>query len=200
MNRKELEAFVKQAAKGIKTEKDLAEFSQMLTKITVEAALNAELDEHLGYDKHAQSESDNSRNGVSLKQLQTEDGTIELSSPRDRDVSFEPQLVKKHQRRFTSMGDKILSLYAKGMTTREIQATFKEMYDADVSPTLISKVTESVIDEVIEWQSRPLDAVYPMAGTASWSKSARTNKSSTNPSSWRWASTLKATKTCWACG
>lgn len=162
MNRKELEAFAKQAAKGIKTEKDLAEFSQMLTKITVEAALNAELDDHLGYDKHAQSESDNSRNGVSRKQLQTEDGTIDLSAPRDRDGSFEPQLVKKHQRRFTSMGDKILSLYAKGMTTREIQATFKEMYDAEVSPTLISKVTESVIDEVIEWQSRPLDAVYPI--------------------------------------
>lgn len=162
MNKKELEAFAKEAAKGIKTEKDLAEFSQMLTKITVEAALNAELDEHLGYDKHAQSDSDNSRNGMSRKQLQTEDGTFELSTPRDRDGSFEPQLVAKGQRRFTSMGDKILSLYAKGMTTREIQATFKEMYNADVSPTLISKVTEAVIDEVIEWQSRPLDAVYPI--------------------------------------
>ncbi len=92
-----------------------AEFSQMLTKITVEAALNAELDEHLGYDKHAQSDSDNSRNGMSRKQLQTEDGTFELQTPRDRDGSFEPQLVAKGQRRFTSMGDKILSLYAKGM-------------------------------------------------------------------------------------
>lgn len=162
MNKKELEAFAKEAAKGIKTEKDLAEFSQMLTKITVEAALNAELDEHLGYDKHAQSDSDNSRNGMSRKQLQTEDGTFELTTPRDRDGSFEPQLVAKGQRRFTSMGDKILSLYAKGMTTREIQTTFKEMYNADVSPTLISKVTEAVMDEVIEWQSRPLDAVYPI--------------------------------------
>lgn len=162
MNKKELEAFAKEAAKGIKTEKDLAEFSQMLTKITVEAALNAELDEHLGYEKHAQSDASNSRNGHSRKQLQTEDGTFELSTPRDRDGSFEPQIVGKHQRRFTSMGDKILSLYAKGMTTREIQATFKEMYNADVSPTLISKVTEAVIDEVIEWQSRPLDAVYPI--------------------------------------
>ena len=162
MNKKELEAFAKEAAKGIKTEKDLAEFSQMLTKITVEAALNAELDEHLGYEKHAQSESGNSRNGLSRKQLQTEDGTFELTTPRDRDGSFEPQIVGKHQRRFTSMSDKILSLYAKGMTTREIPATFKEMYNADVSPTLISKVTEAVIDEVIEWQSRPLDAVYPI--------------------------------------
>lgn len=162
MNKKELEAFAKEAAKGIKTQKDLAEFSQTLTKITVEAALNAELDEHLGYDKHHQSDSNNNRNGVSRKQLQTEDGTFELTTPRDRDGSFEPQLVGKHQRRFTSMGDKILSLYAKGMTTREIQATFQEMYDADVSPTLVSRVTESVMDEVIEWQSRPLDAVYPI--------------------------------------
>ncbi len=162
MNKKELEAFAKEMAKGIKTEKDLSEISQILTKTFVEAALNAELDEHLGYDKHALSDTVNHRNGANRKQLQTEDGTIELSTPRDRDGSFEPQLVKKHQRRFTSMGDKILSLYAKGMTTREIQATFKEMYDADVSPTLISKVTESVIDEVIEWQSRPLDAVYPI--------------------------------------
>jgi transposase-like protein len=162
MNKKELEAFAKEMAKGIKTEKDLSEISQILTKTFVEAALNAELDEHLGYDKHALSETVNHRNGANRKQLQTEDATIELSTPRDRDGSLEPQLVKKHQRRFTSMGDKILSLYAKGMTTREIQATFKEMYDADVSPTLISKVTESVIDEVIEWQSRPLDAVYPI--------------------------------------
>ncbi|MAP25508.1 MAG: IS256 family transposase [Methylophaga sp.] len=162
MNKKELEAFAKEMAKGIKTEKDLSEISQILTKTFVEAALNAELDEHLGYDKHASSDMENNRNGVSRKQLQTEDGTIDLSAPRDRDGSFEPQLVKKHQRRFTSMGDKILSLYAKGMTTREIQATFKEMYDADVSPTLISKVTEAVIDEVIEWQSRPLDAIYPI--------------------------------------
>jgi len=162
MNKKELEAFAKEAAKGIKTQKDLAEFSQMLTKVTVEAALNAELDEHLGYEKHAQSDTSNSRNGVSRKQLQTEDGTFELTTPRDRDGSFEPQIVGKHQRRFTSMSDKILSLYAKGMTTREIEATFLEMYGAEVSPTLISKVTDAVMDEVIEWQSRPLDAVYPI--------------------------------------
>lgn len=162
MNRKELEAFALEAAKGIKTEQDLAEFSQMLTKITVEAALNAELDEHLGYEKHASSNAANSHNGKSYKQLQTEDGTFALTTPRDRDGTFEPQLVKKHQRRFTSMGDKILSLHAKGMTTRDIVATFKEMYGADVSPTLISKVTDAVIEDVIEWQSRPLDAVYPI--------------------------------------
>lgn len=162
MNKKELEAFAREAAKSLKTEKDLNEFSQMLTKITVEAALNAELDEHLGYDRHQPSDSANSRNGYTSKTLKTEDGQFELNTPRDREGSFEPQLVKKGQTRFTSMDDKILSLYAKGMTTREIVATFKEMYDADISPTLISKVTEAVIDQVVEWQSRPLDPVYPI--------------------------------------
>lgn len=162
MNKKEIEALALEAAKGIKTEKDLNDFRRMMTKITVEAALNAELDDHLGYSKHEQSSTDNSRNGYSSKTVKTEDGQLELNTPRDRDGTFEPQLVKKHQTRFTSMDDKILSLYAKGMTTREIVATFKEMYGADVSPTLISKVTDAVIEQVVEWQSRPLDAVYPI--------------------------------------
>jgi transposase-like protein len=162
MDKKTLEAFAREVAKGLKTEKDLAEFRQILTKVTVEAALNAELDEHLGYDRHQASTNDNSRNGYASKTVKTEDGQFELETPRDRDGSFEPQLVKKGQTRFTSMDDKILSLYAKGMTTREIVATFKEMYGADVSPTLISKVTDAVIEKVDEWQSRPLDAVYPI--------------------------------------
>ena len=162
MDKKKLEAFAREAAKGLKTEKDLNEFSQMLTKITVEAALNAELDEHLGYERHQSSGNTNSRNGYTAKTVKTEDGQFELNTPRDRDGSFEPRLVKKGQTRFTSMDDKILSLYAKGMTTREIVATFKEMYDADISPTLISKVTEAVIDKVDEWQSRPLEPVYPI--------------------------------------
>lgn len=162
MDKKELEAFAREAAKTLKTEKDLNEFSQMLTRITVEAALNAELDEHLGYERHQASDNTNCRNGYTRKTLKTEDGQFELNTPRDREGSFEPQLVKKGQTRFTSMDDKILSLYAKGMTTREIVATFKEMYDADISPTLISKVTEAVIGQVVEWQSRPLDPVYPV--------------------------------------
>ncbi|WP_372831108.1 IS256 family transposase [Pontibacterium sp.] len=162
MDKQQLEAFAREAAKSIKTESDLNDFRQMLTKITVETALNAELDEHLGYDKHGQSPSDNSRNGYSSKTLRTEDGQFEIDAPRDRDGSFEPKLVKKQQTRFTSMDDKILSLYAKGMTTREIVATFKEMYGADVSASLISKVTNAVLEQVIEWQSRPLDEVYPI--------------------------------------
>ncbi len=162
MNKKELEAFAKEAAKHIKTEKDLNDFSKMLTKVTVEAALNSEFDEHLGYDRHERSGSDNYRNGTSTKILRTEDGQFELETPRDRQSSFEPQLVKKHQTRFTSMDDRILYLYAQGMTTREITAMFKELYDADVSPALISKVTDNVMERVIEWQSRPLDPIYPI--------------------------------------
>lgn len=162
MNRKELEAFAREAAKSIKTEKDLNDFSQMMTKIAVETALNVELDDHLGYEKHQESSHSNSRNGFTTKTLRTEEGQFEVDIPRDRDSSFTPQLVKKHQTRLTSMDDKIHCLYAKGMTTREIVATFKEMYDADVSASLISKVTDAVMEQVVEWQSRPLDAVYPI--------------------------------------
>lgn len=162
MNKKELEAFAKEAAKGIKTPEDLNEFSQMLKKITVEAALNAEMDEHLGYEKHQKSTSSNSRNGKSSKRVKTEDGEFELDTPRDRDGSFEPKLVKKHQSRFTSMDDKILWLYAQGMSTREIVNAFDEWYGAEISPTLVSHVTNAVIEQVVEWQSRPLDAIYPI--------------------------------------
>ncbi len=160
MNKEALEAFAREAAKGIKTEQDLNEFRKMLTKVTVERALNTELDDHLGYDKHEPSTNSNSRNGTSSKR--TEDGQFQLETPRDREGSFEPKLVKKSQTRFTSMDDKILFLYAQGMTTREIVKTFKELYGADASPSLISKVTDGVIEQVIEWQSRELDAVYPI--------------------------------------
>ncbi|MEQ8407031.1 MAG: IS256 family transposase [Gammaproteobacteria bacterium] len=162
MNKKDLQALANTAAKSIKTEADLNEFRQILTKITVEAALNGEMDHHLGFGKNEQSESSNNRNGYTSKTLQTEDGQFDVDTPRDREGSFQPQLVKKHQRRFTSMDDKILFLYAQGMSTREIVKTFKEMYGADVSAALISKVTDAVIEQVIDWQSRPLDAIYPI--------------------------------------
>jgi putative transposase len=162
MNRKELEAFAKEAAKGIKTPEDLNDFSRMLKKITVEAALNAEMEEHLGYEKHAKSVVNNSRNGSTSKRIKTEDGEFDLDTPRDRDGSFEPKLVKKNQSRFTSMDEKILWLYAQGMSTREIVQAFDEWYGADISPTLISRVTNAVIDKVVEWQSRPLDPIYPI--------------------------------------
>ena len=162
MKEEELKAIAREAAKNIKTEEDLNQLRQMLTKITVETALNAELDDHLGYEKHEKSENSNSRNGHSRKTLQTEDGEFEIKTPRDRTGEFEPQLVKKNQRRFTSMSDKILFLYAQGLSTRDIVTTFKDLYGVDVSASLISKVTDAVIEKVVEWQSRPLDAVYPI--------------------------------------
>ena len=162
MNKRDIEAFAKEAAKSIKTPEDLTQFSQMLKKITVEAALNAEMDEHLGYEKHQKSPSANSRNGKTSKRIQTEKGQFELDTPRDREGSFEPKLVKKHQSRFTSMDDKILWLYAQGMSTRDIVNAFDEWYGADISPTLVSRVTNAVIEQVVEWQSRPLDAIYPI--------------------------------------
>jgi putative transposase len=121
MDKKALEAFAREAAKSIKTPSDLDGFRKMLTKVTVETALNAELDEHLGYEKHSPTHNSNSRNGYSS----TDDGEIQLEVPRDRDASFEPKLVRKYQTRFRSMDDKILSLYAKGMTTRKIVATLQ---------------------------------------------------------------------------
>lgn len=162
MDEKKLKALAAELAKGLKTEADLNAFSRMLTKLTVETALNAELTDHLGHEKNAPKTGSNTRNGYSSKTLFTDDGEIELNTPRDREGSFEPQLIKKNQTRITQMDSQILSLYAKGMTTREIVATFKDMYDADVSPTLISKVTDAVKEQVTEWQNRPLDSLYPI--------------------------------------
>ncbi|KFC77188.1 IS256 family transposase [Buttiauxella agrestis] len=162
MDEKKLKALAAELAKGLKTEADLNAFSRMLTKLTVETALNAELTDHLEHEKNAPKSGSNTRNGYSSKTLLCDDGEIELNTPRDRENTFEPQLIKKNQTRITQMDSQILSLYAKGMTTREIVATFKEMYDADVSPTLISKVTDAVKEQVTEWQNRPLDALYPI--------------------------------------
>lgn len=162
MDEKKLKALAAELAKGLKTEDDLNQLSMMLKKLTVETALNAELTDHLGHEKNASKSGSNTRNGYSSKTILTDNGEFELTTPRDREGTFEPQLIKKNQTRITSMDSQILSLYAKGMTTRDIVATFKEMYDADVSPMLISKVTDAVKEQVTEWQNRPLDAIYPI--------------------------------------
>ncbi|EFU2703134.1 IS256 family transposase, partial [Escherichia coli] len=162
MDEKQLQALANELAKNLKTPEDLSQFDRLLKKISVEAALNAEMTHHLGYEKNQSRSGTNSRNGYSTKTVITGDGPLELRTPRDRDGTFEPQLVKKNQTRITGMDNQILSLYAKGMTTREIAAAFKELYDADVSPALISKVTDAVMEQVVEWQNRPLDAVYPI--------------------------------------
>ena len=160
MDQEKLKALAAELAKGIKSEKDLGLLSQQLMKLTVETALNAELDEHLGYPKH--DPAGNSRNGSSRKRLKGQYGEVDIDAPRDRNSSFEPQFVKKGQSRLTQMDDQILALYAKGLSTRDIVAAFKEMYDADVSATLISKVNDRVLEHVVQWQARPLESVYPI--------------------------------------
>ncbi|EMD4605952.1 IS256 family transposase, partial [Salmonella enterica] len=162
MDEKQLQALANELAKNLKTPDDLNQFDRLLKKISVEAALNAEMTHHLGYDKNQPKPATNARNGYTQKTVITGDGPLELCTPRDRDGSFEPQLVKKNQTRLTGMDNQILLLYAKGMTTREIAAAFKELYDADVSPALISKVSDAVMEQVVEWQNWPLDAVYPV--------------------------------------
>ncbi|MGZ0020045.1 IS256 family transposase [Nitrosomonas sp. wSCUT-2] len=137
---------------------------KQLTKALVERALQAEMAEHLGHDKHetVNNATGNTRNGKSRKTLKGEFGELPIEIPRDREGSFEPLIISKHQTRWAGFDDKILSLYARGMTTREIQQHLTEMYGTEVSPTLISTVTDGVMDEVKQWQSRPLDAVYPV--------------------------------------
>jgi putative transposase len=137
---------------------------KQLTKAMIERCLQAEMDGHLGYPRHGRKkpESANTRNGAGQKTLKSEHGELELSVPRDRDGSFEPLLVKKRQTRLEGFEEKILALYAHGMTTRDIQAQLQELYGVEVSPTFISNVTEEVMDEVRQWQSRPLEPLYPI--------------------------------------
>ncbi len=137
---------------------------QQLTKAVVERALQGELTHHLGYEKHSPEghNSGNSRNGKTTKTLKGKRGQLQIAVPRDRNGEFEPQLIKKGQTRFDGFDDKIISLYARGMTCREIKAHLQEIYGVEVSPDLISTVTDGVLDEVRAWQARPLDAIYPI--------------------------------------
>ena len=137
---------------------------KQLTKVLVERALEAEMEAHLGHGKNepVTNSLGNTRNGKSSKTLKGEFGELPIEIPRDRHGSFEPQLIPKHQTRWAGFDDKILSLYARGMTVREIQSHLEEMYGTEVSPTLISSVTDAVADEVKAWQSRPLDTTYPI--------------------------------------
>jgi putative transposase len=135
---------------------------KQLTKALLERAMNAELTHHLGYEKHEPEGrgSGNNRNGKSHKQVQGDFGSVEIAVPRDRNGSFAPKILPKHERRFAGFDDKVLSMYARGMTTRDIQSHLEEMYGVEVSPSLISEVTDAVMEEVRAWQSRPLEPVY----------------------------------------
>lgn len=133
-------------------------------KALIERALGAELSHHLGYPPGGAKPdtTSNHRNGSSGKTVITDDGTVDIAVPRDRDGTFEPQLIPKHERRFTGFDDKIIALYARGLTVREIQAFLMEAYAVEVSPDLISTVTDAIVAEVTAWQSRPLDPLYPV--------------------------------------
>ena len=135
-----------------------------LTKTVLETALEAEMDEHLGYPKHAVSgrNTGNSRNGARRKTVLTDVGEVEIDVPRDREGSFDPKIVKKRQRRLEGVDELVISLAAKGLTTGEISAHLADVYGAEVSKDTISRITEAVVDELVAWQSRPLDQVYPV--------------------------------------
>lgn len=151
---------VEQLASFVKTEQDLSLITNQLMKQVVERALQAELSHHLESD--STTGNANSRNGFMAKTLKGEFGEMPILTPRDRAGGFEPMLVRKGQTRFTAFDEQILSLYARGMSTRDIANMFAEMYGAEISHTLISKVTEAVLEEVHAWQSRRLDEVYPI--------------------------------------
>lgn len=176
---------------------------KQLTKRLVERALEAEMTEHLGHTKNASvaNAAGNARNGKSKKTLKGDFGELPIDIPRDRHASFEPQIVPKHQTRWTGFDDKILSLYARGMTVREIQGHLQEMYGTEVSPTLISSVTDAVMDEVKAWQARPLDALYPIVyldciHVKTHDSGVVRNKAVI----WPWASTWRARRKSWGCG
>lgn len=185
MDVKKLEAALDELLKDYRNPEEITGpegLLKQLTKSLLERAMAAELTHHIGYEKHrprrgneaeaaeeagegSQSHAPgkaNNRNGTSRKRVKGDFGEVEIEVPRDRAGSFEPRILPKHQRRFTGFDDKILSMYARGMTTREIQGHLEEIYGVEVSPSLVSEVTEAVMEEARAWQSRPLDAIYPI--------------------------------------
>lgn len=153
---------IAELAKHCASEGSFMEAFQALKKRVIEQALEGELKHHLGYEKHARHEGENVRNGYTDKSLITENGLLEIQTPRDRAGNFEPQLVQKRQRHFKGMDDKIIAMYARGMSIRDIQAHVEEIYGVEMSHDLISTITDQVLDEVTAWQNRPLDAIYPI--------------------------------------
>jgi transposase-like protein len=156
-----LDQFVRQ---GPLTPEELDAVVRRFKKAIIERALGGELTHHLGYALGGVKPEDttNHRNGTSGKTVLTDDGPLPLEVPRDRDGTFEPRLIGKHERRFTGFDDKVIALYARGLTVREIQAFLREMYGVDVSPDLISTVTDGIVAEVTAWQARPLEPMYPV--------------------------------------
>ena len=166
LSEKELNAILDRLIQGKAPEEILGQTGLVkdLTRRLVERVLEGEMTAHLGYEKHAQEGRDggNSRNGRTSKRIKTDTAELAIEVPRDRDSTFEPVMVAKGQRRLPGFDEKVIALYARGMTTREIQGHLKELYGVEVSPTLISAVTDAVMEDVRAWQARALEAVYPI--------------------------------------
>lgn len=155
---------IEDLAKDCRTVEDIQEMMKSLFKDTIQQVFEAEMEDHLGYQKHSSegTHTGNSRNGHSKKTVKTKFGNTDLQVPRDRNGEYEPQIIKKYETTVNGLEDQIIGLYAKGMSTRDIEDHMKDLYGIDVSPTMVSKVTDKIMPAIMEWQSRPLDSVYPI--------------------------------------
>lgn len=148
---------------GVSTPDDITNALKDLLGDTLQDMLNAEFDEHMGYDKYDQtSKKDNYRNGSSKKRVKTTQGEIDINIPRDRNAEFDPVVIEKHNRDISDIDSKIINLYARGMSTRDISESINDIYGVEVSATMISKITDKIIPKAIEWQNRPLNTIYPI--------------------------------------
>jgi hypothetical protein len=187
---------------GARTEEEIVGPGGLLARLTkrlVERAMEVELTDHLGYEPHQEPPggAGNTRNGSMPKTLVTEHGPVPISTPRDRNGTFEPQIVRKRQRRFEGFDEKILALYSRGLSTRDIEAHLEEIYGVKVGRDLISKVTDAVMEDARAWQTRPLDDVYPVVFLDALATAA---VSSAGPATSRWRSASTASATCSGCG
>jgi putative transposase len=191
---------------GAATEAEIAGPGGLLAELTkrlVERAMEVELTDHVGYEPHQEPPggAGNQRNGTTPKTLITEHGKVAIDAPRDRDASFEPKIVGKRQRRFVGFDDKILALYSRGLSTRDIEAHLQEIYGVKVGRDLISRVTDAVMDDARAWQQRPLDDIYPVVFLdALVLKIRKGGRCSAARVISPWASGSTGRATCWACG
>ena len=155
---------IRELAKGCKTMDDVSNMLRDLFKDTLQQILEGEMDNHLGYEKHnvEGNNTGNSRNGYSKKGIQSKFGPAEIVVPRDRNGEFEPQIIKKYESTSSQLEEQILAMYAKGMSTRDIEDHMRDIYGIEVSPSMVSKITDKILPMITEWQARPLDRVYPI--------------------------------------
>ncbi len=161
-NQTDISILAEQMAGRMNSFEDIKDFQKQLMQSFIDTALEAEMEDLLGYPKHEKADKPNKRNGHTKKTVRSDSGEVEISTPRDRDSSFEPVLVSKHQTGITGLDDKIIFFYAKGQTTTEIVDTIKELYDVDISSSLVSRVTDNILDDITAWQNRPLSSIYPI--------------------------------------